>query len=215
MRKPILMAVDDDPEVLRAVERDLMAEGGELKVRTKLEPATVMIEIRDNGAGIPPEVQPRIFEPFYTTKGVGEGTVLGLDTVYRINDFSHAQSILNSPRDSHAPQTFVINSELLYHAASSFFMCAATISGKISSQECLGKSLYENEINQTSTLDFRALSVSPVCARRLARRAAAATGEGGCAEPCGASPSVSSTAAGATRQPCAAERVRDHRARRP
>ena len=63
---------------------DAMAEGGELKVRTKLEPADVLIEIRDDGAGISPEVQPRIFEPFYTTKGVGEGTGLGLDTVYRI-----------------------------------------------------------------------------------------------------------------------------------
>ncbi len=90
------MAVDDDPEVLRAVERDLMAEGGELKVRTKLEPATVMIEIRDNGAGIPPEVQPRIFEPFYTTKGVGEGTGLGLDTVYRIVRRYHGDIRLES-----------------------------------------------------------------------------------------------------------------------
>ena len=148
------MAVDDDPEVLRAVERDLMAEGGELKVRTKLEPANVMIEIRDNGAGIPPEVQPRIFEPFYTTKGVGEGTGLGLDTVYRINDFSHAQSILNSPRDSHAPQTFVINSELLYHPASSFFMCAATISGKMSSQECPEKAFMKMKLIKRQPLIF-------------------------------------------------------------
>jgi signal transduction histidine kinase len=59
-------------------------EGGRLKIRTRLEPAAVLIEIRDNGAGIPPEIQPHIFEPFYTTKGVNEGTGLGLDTVSRI-----------------------------------------------------------------------------------------------------------------------------------
>ena len=63
---------------------DAMSTGGKLKVRTKREPTDIMIEIRDNGAGIPPEVRSRIFEPFFTTKAVGEGTGLGLDTVARI-----------------------------------------------------------------------------------------------------------------------------------
>jgi signal transduction histidine kinase len=63
---------------------DAMPEGGRLKIMTRLEPDAVLIEIRDNGAGIPPEVQAHIFEPFYTTKGVSEGTGLGLDTVSRI-----------------------------------------------------------------------------------------------------------------------------------
>jgi signal transduction histidine kinase len=63
---------------------DAMSSGGKLKVRTKREPTDIMIEIRDNGAGIPPEVRSRIFEPFFTTKAVGEGTGLGLDTVARI-----------------------------------------------------------------------------------------------------------------------------------
>lgn len=62
----------------------MAAEGGRLKIRTKIEPDTIMIEIRDNGAGIAPEIQSRIFEPFFTTKGVNEGTGLGLDTVLRI-----------------------------------------------------------------------------------------------------------------------------------
>lgn len=58
--------------------------GGRLKIRTKLEPGDILVEIRDNGAGIAPDVQPHIFEPFYTTKAVNEGTGLGLDAVSRI-----------------------------------------------------------------------------------------------------------------------------------
>lgn len=63
---------------------EAMPEGGTLKVRTKREPFDVMVEVRDNGHGIPPEVQAHIFEPFFTTKPVGEGTGLGLDTSMRI-----------------------------------------------------------------------------------------------------------------------------------
>lgn len=63
---------------------DAMSTGGKLKVRTKREPTDIMVEIRDNGAGIPAEARSRIFEPFFTTKPVGEGTGLGLDTVARI-----------------------------------------------------------------------------------------------------------------------------------
>jgi signal transduction histidine kinase len=63
---------------------DAMSQGGTLKVRTKREPTDIMVEIRDNGAGIPASARTRIFEPFFTTKPVGEGTGLGLDTVARI-----------------------------------------------------------------------------------------------------------------------------------
>src|SRR5438067_5664787 len=63
---------------------DAMHGQGELRVRTYREDGCVVVEIGDNGPGIPADVQPHIFEPFFTTKRVGEGTGLGLDTVQRI-----------------------------------------------------------------------------------------------------------------------------------
>ena len=63
---------------------DAMGGRGELRVRTAGEFGGILVEIRDNGPGIPSEIRDRIFEPFFTTKPVGEGTGLGLDTVYRI-----------------------------------------------------------------------------------------------------------------------------------
>jgi signal transduction histidine kinase len=63
---------------------DAMSGKGELRVRTFREDDCVVVEIRDNGSGIPAETKAHIFEPFYTTKGVGQGTGLGLDAVQRI-----------------------------------------------------------------------------------------------------------------------------------
>jgi signal transduction histidine kinase len=63
---------------------DAMNGRGVLRIRTALELNCILVEIVDNGAGVPAEIQSRIFEPFFTTKPVGEGSGLGLDTVHRI-----------------------------------------------------------------------------------------------------------------------------------
>jgi signal transduction histidine kinase len=57
---------------------DAMNGSGEITLRTYEEDDQAVVEIVDNGPGIPNDVQPRIFEPFYTTKPPGQGTGLGL-----------------------------------------------------------------------------------------------------------------------------------------
>jgi signal transduction histidine kinase len=63
---------------------DAMNGKGNLKIRTAVEGDRVVVEIVDNGGGIPEEIQPRIFEQFFTTKEAGQGTGLGLDIARRI-----------------------------------------------------------------------------------------------------------------------------------
>ena len=77
--------------------RDAMPSGGELRISVRRSGASealgrrhpeavggewAVIEVRDTGTGMTPEVAERIFEPFFTTKEVGKGTGLGLSQVY-------------------------------------------------------------------------------------------------------------------------------------
>lgn len=72
---------------------DAMNGKGELTIRTCLENNCVLVEIIDNGSGIPTEIQSRIFEPFFTSKTVGKGTGLGLDISRRIIVQEHKGNI--------------------------------------------------------------------------------------------------------------------------
>ena len=61
-----------------------MEGGGVLHVSSVVDDGNVRIAVADTGKGIPPEIQPTIFEPFVTTKPEGKGTGLGLSTVLMI-----------------------------------------------------------------------------------------------------------------------------------
>jgi signal transduction histidine kinase/predicted CoA-binding protein len=63
---------------------DAMDGKGEITLRTRQDGEWVVVEIEDNGPGIPDDIQPKVFSPFFTTKAVGKGTGLGLNISYNI-----------------------------------------------------------------------------------------------------------------------------------
>jgi signal transduction histidine kinase len=73
-----------------------------LEIRTQRQANHARIEIIDNGPGIPCEIQSRLYEPFFTTKPVGQGSGLGLETVRRIVENRHQGTITF---DSHPGRT--------------------------------------------------------------------------------------------------------------
>jgi PAS domain S-box-containing protein len=100
--------------------RDAMPQGGQLDIRTErveLGPdaphavsrrrpgSFVRLSVSDSGAGIAPDLVPRIFEPFFTTKDVGQGTGLGLATVFGIveqhNGWIEVESRVGAGTDFH------------------------------------------------------------------------------------------------------------------
>jgi GAF domain-containing protein len=80
-----------------ATKRKADANGGNyeptLAAATKNLGDSIEIRIRDNGTGIPPEVKEKMFNPFFTTKPVGEGTGLGLSISHDIIVKQHGGSI--------------------------------------------------------------------------------------------------------------------------
>ncbi len=64
--------------------RDAMPKGGWLTIRTRADDGAAVVEVNDTGAGIPSDCLARIYDPFFTTKEMGQGTGLGLSITYGI-----------------------------------------------------------------------------------------------------------------------------------
>jgi signal transduction histidine kinase len=63
---------------------DAVHDEGEIRLLVRTNADMMLVEVWDDGPGIPAELQARIFEPFFTTKAPGSGLGLGLDVVNRI-----------------------------------------------------------------------------------------------------------------------------------
>ncbi len=70
---------------------DAAPEGGRVDVTARRERQRVVVQVADDGAGIPDAIRERIFDPFFTTKPVGRGTGLGLDIVRRLVGHNDAE----------------------------------------------------------------------------------------------------------------------------
>jgi signal transduction histidine kinase len=74
-------------------EQAILATGGagRITIRTYDEDGQVVLEAEDTGPGVPPEHEAKLFQPFFTTKSVGQGTGLGLSVSYGIIDSLRGQ----------------------------------------------------------------------------------------------------------------------------
>jgi signal transduction histidine kinase len=76
--------------------REAMPSGGPIDVRVAAEGMSVVIDVEDRGGGIPEDIRPRVFDPFFSTKG--EGTGLGL-AITRHIVVAHGGSVTCEPRE--------------------------------------------------------------------------------------------------------------------
>jgi len=63
---------------------DALGERGTITISTYADGACAVVDVSDDGPGVPEDVAARIFDPFFTTKDVGQGTGIGLATARRI-----------------------------------------------------------------------------------------------------------------------------------
>ena len=78
-----------------------------VRARTRCQNGQAVIQITDNGMGIPDDLKQKIFQPFFTTKPTGEGTGLGLSLAYDIVTKGHGGTITVESRENEGT-TFTI-----------------------------------------------------------------------------------------------------------
>ncbi len=64
--------------------RDAMPQGGAVRISTIRQNGNAILQVRDSGTGIDAETMEKVYDPFFTTKGIGKGTGLGLSVSYGI-----------------------------------------------------------------------------------------------------------------------------------
>ncbi|RPJ46972.1 MAG: hypothetical protein EHM21_08390 [Chloroflexi bacterium] len=81
---------------------DALEGKGKITIHTMFKPPWVVVDIVDNGPGIPPEIQSKLFSPFFTTKPLGKGTGLGLSISYNIVHKHNGDiKLISQPGDTH------------------------------------------------------------------------------------------------------------------
>jgi len=96
---------------------DAAGQGGHVKIRTRVDPSFLTVEVIDNGPGIPRDDLSRIFVPFYSTKSPGQGLGLGLSIAYQVINQSGGTLTVESAENQGA--TFRVRLPLASQAASS------------------------------------------------------------------------------------------------
>ena len=91
-------------------EEALKPGGGRITVTSEAEGGSARVTVTDTGRGIPAEVLPRVFEPFFTTRDVGQGTGLGLSIAYGIVSEHGGELHAESPPEGGA--RFVVELQL-------------------------------------------------------------------------------------------------------
>ncbi|CAN0588114.1 unnamed protein product, partial [Ectocarpus sp. 12 AP-2014] len=100
-----LMVLGDEQRLVQvfvnllANARDASPEGGSIRVSGNRDGYSAIIEVTDEGSGIPEDQLDHIFEPFYTTKAPNKGTGLGLSLVYSIVEEHYGNIHVGSPAD--------------------------------------------------------------------------------------------------------------------
>lgn len=86
LEQVILNLMNNAEQALRSAmdEPHAAADGARIVIRTRNDGTQILIEVQDNGPGIPESARSQIWDPFWTTKNEGEGTGLGLSVVHGI-----------------------------------------------------------------------------------------------------------------------------------